>query len=144
MRTKLFAGDKHHQPKKKAATGEAAAWTVDITAAQAADELLNAKPELTKAGEKALEASYDEVAKRLGAAVSELNAAIKAARGIDEMRVEVWRDNPGESPGHYSYRIYRLSHATFVYDVRIAPAEKHGAVPNYKPVDKPAEDATVR
>lgn len=58
---------------------------------------------------------YDRVAKRLVDAVDELNGALKEAGALEEIRVELG-DN-GKVPRQFHYRIYRLTHTCWEFEV---------------------------
>ena len=86
---------------------------------------------------------FEQTAVLIQTAVAKLNSALKDARKNTEMRVEIWRDDA--LPAQFKYRIYRLTHA--VYEIEVNFPEKDDTTDwwkrQYKPTDKPVEDATV-
>lgn len=93
------------------------------------------------------DAEFDKVARRLMAAVDELNAALVEAHKNEQMAAEVWRANDAR-PAEYHYRIYRLTHSKFTLRMADNFADEGRATGFWKgrkmlPVEK-SKDGTAR
>jgi hypothetical protein len=121
-----------------------------------------ASPEATRRGYKVLPSSgdlnkdlglalntvedktFDATAERIAKAVLELNTAMSEAAKHQEMRAELF---PTEEPGQLAYRIYRMTHALYTWQIRtdVEPIEGKSDfwLGQYKAPDKPLASATI-
>jgi hypothetical protein len=59
--------------------------------------------------------AFNETAERIAKAVLELNLAMQEAAKNQEMRAELF---PTDEPGQLAYRIYRMTHALYTWQIR--------------------------
>jgi hypothetical protein len=88
--------------------------------------------------------AFNATAERIAKAVAELNEAMQEAAKSQEMRAELF---PTEEPGQLSYRIYRLTHALYHWQIRAEQPPVEGKTEfwlgQYKPAEKPLASQTI-